>query len=320
MKRRTKGSLAAAVAVAAAVVVQVAVASAPQHGTATGGAVVGGVVPVLGSGAAPSVAGGNLTWHGGKVMHANTAYAIYWKPAGTTMSTTYRSTINTFFKDVAAASGLTSNVYFAATQYYDSAGNLAYSDHFGGAYVDTNPFPLSGCVDPGTTVCLSDAQLRAEIDSVIALKGWKRTPKHQFFIFTPRGVGSCFDSGPTTCAFNYYCAYHGSEGGGSNILIYANQPYVGGVGGCDQGQYPNGNDADATINVVSHEHNEAITDPNLDAWYDSQGNENGDKCAWNFGPLSGPSGAEYNQTINGHHYFLQQEWSNAGSHCVQTGT
>ena len=77
-----------------------------------------------------------------------------------------------------------------------------------------------------------------------------------------------------------------------------------------EGQYPNGDDADATINVTSHEHNEAITDPQLNAWYDAAGYENGDKCAWTSAPSSGPNGAEYNQTINGHHYFLQEEFSN----------
>ncbi len=72
--------------------------------------------------------------------------------------------------------------------------------------------------------------------------------------------------------------------------------------------------------MISHEHNEAITDPQLNAWYDSSGAENGDKCAWTFGTVSGPDGAEYNQTINGHHYWLQQEWSNSNptNACVQT--
>jgi hypothetical protein len=91
---------------------------------------------------------------------------------------------------------------------------------------------------------------------------------------------------------------------------------------CGSGQKPNGNDADSTINVTSHEHNETITDPFGSAWYDIQGNENGDKYAWNFGSkrqISGPSGAKYNQTINGAHYYLQQEWSNHSSGCVLTG-
>ncbi len=89
-------------------------------------------------------------------------------------------------------------------------------------------------------------------------------------------------------------------------------------GNCDEGQYPNGDDADSTLNVTSHEHNEAITDFQLNAWYDAAGYENGDKCAWDFGTVSGPNGAEYNQTINGHHYFLQREYSNDGHACLQT--
>jgi hypothetical protein len=107
----------------------------------------------------------------------------------------------------------------------------------------------------------------------------------------------------------------------SSGAIYANQPYAASSlypGNCDERQYPNGNDADATINVTSHEHNEAITDFGGNAWYDSQGYENGDKCAWDFGSVSGANGAEYNQTINGHHYFLQREYSNDGHQCVQT--
>ena len=75
-------------------------------------------------------------------------------------------------------------------------------------------------------------------------------------------------------------------------MLYANQPYtdtsgVGAPGVCDSGQHPNGDFADATINVLSHEHNETITDPDGNAWYDSSGNEIGDKCAWNFGSALG---------------------------------
>jgi IPT/TIG domain len=140
-----------------------------------------------------------------------------------------------------------------------------------------------------------------------------------FFMFTPQNVGSCFDAGNGSCAYTQYCAYHGFTPSGA---IYANQPYAK-AGGCDLGQYPNGNDADPTINVVSHEHAEAITDPKVNinsAWYDSAGYEIGDKCAWTFGTRSGSPGAQYDQTINGHHYFMQEEYSNDGHACDQTYT
>jgi IPT/TIG domain len=281
---------------------------------------IGGVVPVKGK-QGPFL-GIPLVYHGGPVMLTNKTYAIYWKPAGYSMASGYDTTINQYFTDVAHDSGMGSNVYAAATQYYQNPGSqhIQYSSTFGGSFTDTNPFPASGCpLYNGLPVCLTDAQIQTEIDNVISSQGWVRNGTNQFFVFTAQNVGSCFDSSGSECAFTVYCAYHGTSNSGA---IYANMPYTGGVGGCDEGQYPNGssNQADPTINVTSHEHNEAITDPQLNAWYDNQGAENGDKCAWNFGQVSGSNGAEYNQTINGHHYFLQMEWSNSAptNSCVQT--
>src|SRR5262249_37903185 len=39
----------------------------------------------------------------------------------------------------------------------------------------------------------------------------------------------------------------------------------------------------ALANVSGHELSEARTDPRLNAWYDSSGQENADKCSWSFG-------------------------------------
>jgi len=73
------------------------------------------------------------------------------------------------------------------------------------------------------------------------------------------------------------------------------------------------------LNVVSHEHNEAITDEQGSAWFDSQGAENGDKCAWNFGTvLNSTTYGQYNQIIGTGKYYLQQEWSNANMGCKLT--
>jgi len=77
---------------------------------------------------------------------------------------------------------------------------------------------------------------------------------------------------------------------------------------------PNGNPAgDAMLSVIAHELEEAVTDPDLNAWYDNRGMENADKCAWTFGPMSQlPNGAKYNMTMNGHPYLIQQNWLNRG--------
>jgi hypothetical protein len=260
---------------------------------------------------------GQLRYHNGPVEHTNATYAIYWVPPGYAVASGYSTLIDQFFGDVAADSGKTSNVYYTETQYYDGSGHVQYSSSFGGSYTDTSPLPASGCTDSDTSVCLTDAQLQAEIKKDIAAAGWTPSPTKEFFLFTAKGIGSCSGS---SCAFTDYCAYHSWIGSGSSVILYANMPYADTVpSACDVGQHPNGNDADATLNVTSHEHNETITDEQGNAWYDLLGYEDGDKCAWTFGTVSGPNGAEYNQTINGHHYWLQLEYSNARRGCVQTG-
>ena len=73
-----------------------------------------------------------------------------------------------------------------------------------------------------------------------------------------------------------------------------------------------------------HEHDESLTDPELNAWYDAKGDEVADKCrtfkvASEFGEPLGkaPDGANYNQVINGDRYWYQQVWSNELSACEQ---
>jgi hypothetical protein len=76
--------------------------------------------------------------------------------------------------------------------------------------------------------------------------------------------------------------------------------------------------ADALINVLAHELDESVTDPQLNAFYDAAGNENGDKCAWTFGTThTTASGALANVKLGAHDYLVQQNWVNAtnGGHC-----
>ena len=279
----------------------------------------GGTDQTLGPAAVRAARTNNLVYHNGPVMHTNTVYAIYWIPSGFSVSANYKNIIDGFFQNVATDKGKTTNVYYSDTQYSDTTGSIAYNSTFGGSVIDTNAFPANGCsLYSGVTKCLSDAQLAAEAQNVATAQGWGKGPSKLFFIFTPRNVGSC--SG-TACAFTYFCAYHSWAGSGSNVLLYANQPYaMSGGAGCDSVQHPNGDDADATLNVVSHEHNEAITDEQGNAWYDRSGNENGDKCAWKFGTALGSTGSgQYNQVIGTGKYYLQQEWSNKTTKCVLTG-
>ena len=340
MRRRRKivPILGAAALVAALVVLPAssAPASSGRSQVARSGRYFG-MVPASRNNHRPSWAGlagtpfastADLSYHNGPVMHTNKTYAIYWEPPGFSVSASYETLINQYLGDVAAASGASSNVYASDTQYYDNTnGNILYSagspDTFGGSYEDTSALPTSGCSDPYTSVCLTDSQVQAEIQNVAQKNGWTPSPTTMFILFTANDIGSCTDSTSSVCSFTNYCAYHSNLGSGPNEVLYANIAYADDLGGlfCDAGPGPTGDDADATINLVSHEHNEAITDPLGTAWYDSSGNENGDKCAWNFGnPLGTTQFGSYNQVINGHDYYLQQEWSNASSSCVQTYT
>ena len=52
-------------------------------------------------------------------------------------------------------------------------------------------------------------------------------PNKVFFVFTPRNVGSCYDSSSAICAYSAYCAYH-SYFVDSHLadVLYANHPYT----------------------------------------------------------------------------------------------
>jgi len=240
-------------------------------------------------------------------------------PATLTFDAAYQTVINRYFADVAHDSGGVSNVYSVATQYSDSAGHVQYQSTFGGSYVSHDPLPASVCDDGLDTYCLTDQQLQDEIQSVLTATGWRGGLDHMFFLLTPNGVGSCFNQFGQ-CSTDTFCAYHAAFTDANNEpAIYANEPYEGPIPGCtDSTQgFPNDLDGDTTINTISHEHNEAITDPLGDGWLANDGAENGDLCAFSFGTQTNPGSGAYNQVINGNHYDLQQEYSNADNGCIQ---
>ncbi len=316
-----KRTLALAMLLATAAVLASGTASAVDSHNGNGH-FLGALAPRGADGTVDVAGSSNLTWHGGPVMHSTSVYSVYWAPAGYGYQAGYGATIDKYFNDVAADSGKTSNVYAVNTQYKDGSGPALYSSTFKGSLADTDPYPANGCSDaPFTSVCLTDDQLQKELKTFIAARSLPTGMSTIYFVFFPIGVGSCFDSTSSSCTYSQYCAYHGWIGSGdAGTIIYANMPYAdqpSAGSNCDIESSPNGNDADATINVTSHEHNEAITDPLGNAWYDSGGYENGDKCAWYFGQQQGatPYGA-YNQAISTGRYELQQEWSNLLSSCV----
>jgi len=272
---------------------------------------------------------GNLLYHAGGQVQTGThhTYSIYWGTNFTyANTTTYQSLIDGYFQNVAADSGKSSNVYYSDTQYYQTINSITtpitYSEAFGGTYSDPALPTSSGCSSTaGGSLCVSDGQVQAEVAKARAANNWPDGLNSEFFVFLANGVSTCTSS--RSCAFSQFCAYHSHyvDGAGNNVL-YANQPFTGyNLTACSGavGSPNNNAAADATISVVSHEANETITDGLGNAWYDSSGNENGDKCAYKYGTALGVvNGGDYNQGIGTGKYELQQEWSNQSSGCVLT--
>ncbi|MEO8843125.1 MAG: hypothetical protein ABI591_19500 [Kofleriaceae bacterium] len=85
----------------------------------------------------------------------------------------------------------------------------------------------------------------------------------------------------------------------------------------DQTTSPNGNvGADGMASIIAHESEEAISDPDLNAWYDRSGAENADKCAWTFGTQQTASnGSKYNLTFGGRNWLIQRNWNASTQGC-----
>ncbi len=269
-----------------------------------------------------------LAYHGGPVMHSHAAYAIFWAPSGFSFPAGYTAAIEDFLKNVAADSGKPSNVYSVSAQYTDGTGHAAYSDTFGGSATDTNAYPTSGACPTYKgvetfTACITDAKLEDEVESVVNAQGWPDGLGAEYYVVLPPHVGSCFETAGKVCFDKQFCAYHSFSEPAEDI--YSNISYSpGDVIGCGVGEYPNGHangNVDDTLSSLSHEANESITDPKLNAWFDKKGFENGDECrnsSDDFGSsLGGASGTLFNQAIGSAHYYLQQEWSNDVGDCAQ---
>ena len=87
----------------------------------------------------------------------------------------------------------------------------------------------------------------------------------------------------------------------------------------EQTTSPNGDaGADGMVSVLAHELEEAVTDPDLNAWYDRRGAENADKCAWTFGATyTTNNGSLANMKLGQRDFLIQQNWVNAaGGYCA----
>jgi Phosphate-induced protein 1 conserved region len=132
-----------------------------------------------------------------------------------------------------------------------------------------------------------------------------------YFVLTSADVSE------TTGFCTQYCGWHTyGTVNGVNVKF----AFVGNPDACPSaceasaGNAPNGNaGADGMASIISHEADEAVSDPLLNAWYFSSGNENADQCAWTFGTTSSCNGGIANITLGSRCYLIQRNWKNTGS-------
>jgi hypothetical protein len=175
--------------------------------------------------------------------------------------------------------------------------------------------------DTGTKTRLRDSDILNIVNSAITSGALPYDANGVYFVLTSSNVAE--QSGFCT----RYCGWHTAATPSAGHVRYS---FVGNANRClnacaAQTTSPNGNaGVDGMCSVISHELEEAVTDPDLNAWYDSQGAENADKCAWTFGHFQQqlPSGAWYNVTLGSRKYLIQRnlEHNTSGDLCKMDAT
>ncbi len=190
---------------------------------------------------------GNVVLHGGVGD-----YAIYWDPKDPIEFThEWVANLDGFFQALGEAR--LDTPFGVIAQYRDRSNAVKpFEALFKGSYSDTVKFPSGKCTDPNHTICLTDAQLREQLQSFIATHGLPKGMDTVYYLLTPPGVSVCLDEAATRCSdytltktesekgerksasyTNSFCSYHGainpdnaSEGDASTIL-YATIPWTG---------------------------------------------------------------------------------------------
>jgi hypothetical protein len=219
----------------------------------------------------------DMTFHGGDVMPSAAAHAIFWGTSWPTDTTDKISGMDTWYQGYGG-----SNYAGTATEYTGTNGQVSRSVAYDGHTVD-------GSAASGGA---NSSVILQEVAKVI---GTSAVANGYYPVYTdvPRGNAK-------------YCAYHSYGTIGTTRVQFAFFWKLDGDSGCDPQDTTTTHSQGlaAIANVSGHELAEAMTDPaSPGAWYDSSGNENGDKCAWTFGA---PTVTFSNKTV----WKIQGEWSN----------
>jgi hypothetical protein len=167
-------------------------------------------------------------------------------------------------------------------------------------------------VDGGTSTSLSDTDIQNIVDRNVGGNKLPYNSNGVYFVITSSNVTA--SSGFCT----QYCGWHTYGNVSAGHVRYS---FVGNAHRClnacaAQSTSPNNNAGiDAAISVLTHELEEANTDPDINAWLDSRGYENADKCAWTFGhsQFQTSNGSWANMTFGGHNWLIQRNILKSGN-------
>ena len=161
--------------------------------------------------------------------------------------------------------------------------------------------------DSGTSKRLTDNNIQTIVKNSITSGRLPYDANGVYFLLTSSDVTA--SSGFCT----QYCGWH-TYANATSTLGKIRYSFVGNANRCltscaAQSTSPNGNPGvDGMLSVLAHELEEAASDPDLNAWYDSAGAENADKCAWTFGhfQFQAPNGSWANVTLGSRNYLIQR--------------
>jgi hypothetical protein len=201
-----------------------------------------------------------------------------------------------------------SPIYNTNTSYYNGSNvRVSNSVSFG--------FGINDNYSLGTS--LTDANIQTIVANAISSGQVPKQTNAVYFVLTSADVRETSGFGSSYCGWHT----HGTIAGSDIKYAFVGDATTQAPTGCidlTASSAPNGNmGADGMASVIFHELSEAVTDPDLNAWYDRRGNENADKCAWTFGTTYAPSpGKTANVRLGSRDFLLQQNWINAsGGYC-----
>jgi hypothetical protein len=259
------------------------------------------------------VQGNGINYHGGPVLKASPVpiYIIwYGNWNGGTRPSDSQATVS-LLQGFLGSNSLGGSTYEAInTTYGDNTGNVSGHLNFSGAVFDNYSHGAR----------FGDRALKLIVDSHVG-HDLPADTGAVYLVLTSSDVKESSGFCRTYCGFHTHATLNGLD------IKYA---FIGNVDQCPSGceiqatgpnsPAPGVGGADGMSNVITHETEEAITDPDLNAWFDSSGQEDADKCNFKFGPTQTASnGSRFNQTFGGHNWMIQMEWENSrGGGCDQT--